>query len=480
MKFLCIILSILGLAHSFNEYEAVQMALEKSPNIRVSTINLTHDSLNQIITRSDAAVQAEVSGNNIIEAHPATRMSYGDNSTTSNSIESSAGGTISKYLPGGGQLSASVTGAVSKNLDSSGSSVTTTTGVTAIQPLLKDAWSNAPIDYEIEIGKKNLAKSFEKFKSDVLEILTEVRNSYLDWLGATRTVAIREMELNFTTEALEYEKARFSLGEKAEMDTLSGALELLRAKEKLLSAAYEERAAKRQLALELGISPEDLPPLTDSLIEVNTLPSENAILAQINKHDYELKLLDIGREILEMQQKKYGNALLPRLDVKAGVSNVQHGSMYFSGSDATASRPNVLDPWVGINFSYDIFSRKARYQKKQAVLSLKSNNIERTYALNQQKSEISDFLDAWKQDEARLSIRRSEIKIAERNYEYAVQRYELGEIDNLVKLKARNDLISARLNRLLAEMNLKKLEIAVDKVTANVLNRFGIRLENRQ
>jgi outer membrane protein TolC len=86
-------------------------------------------------------------------------------------------------------------------------------------------------------------------------------------------------------------------------------------------------------------------------------------------------------------------------------------------------------------------------------------------------------VDAWSRDSARLVIRTAEVRIAGKNHEYALERYKLGEIDNLARLKAQNDVISARLNRLIAEVNLKRLEIAVDKATANVLNRFGVKLK---
>lgn len=472
-----VLLCLFSTAKAFTEAEAIQIALENNPEIKISAIALSRDSLDLKKVQADAFLQAQISGDKIIEVHPATRNSYSGADTVIRTLETGFGGTVSHHIPGGGNVSTSVESWGTRDLDSSGANFTTYSGLTVTQPLLKDAWSNAPIDYQISIEKKNLNITFEKFKDDILDILSRVREAYLDWLSSVHAVEIRKAELEYTRNALDYEKARFQLGEKAEMDTLAATLELLRARENLMSAEYGEKTARKRFSLELGIDTGELPELSDSSIQISPIPSADAIMVKVKENNYQLKLIELTKELLELQHYKHKNSLLPRVDVSAGVQSTQRGSNFFSSNSATAANPNVIDPWIGITFTYDILARKERYSKKQAELSLQSNEIEKTYFINQQRVAVGEFVDAWAQDSAKLNIRSAEVIIAEKNHNYAVERYQLGEIDNLTKLKAQSDLINAKLNKLFAEVNLKRLEIAVDKATANVFNRFGVTLK---
>lgn len=478
IKFVFFVLfCLISTAKAFTEAEAVQIALKNNPEIQISTISLSRDSLDLKKVQADAFLQAQVSGDKIIEVHPATLNSYSGADTVIRTIETVFGGTVSHHIPGGGNVSTSIETRGIRDLDSPGSDFVTTSGLSVTQPLLKDAWSNAPIDYQINIEKKNLNISFEKFKDDILDILSRVREAYLDWLSSVHAVEIRKAELVYTQDALDYEKARFQLGEKAEMDTLTAALELLRARENLMSAEYGEKTARKRFSLELGIGTVELPELSDSSIQIGPIPSAGAIMAKVEENNYQLKLLKLTKELLELQSYKHKNDLLPRVDVSAGVQSTQKGSNFFSSNKATPTNPNVIDPWIGITFTYDILARKERYSRKQAELSLQSNEIEKEYFINQQRVAVGEFIDAWAQDSAKLNIRSAEVIIAEKNHNYAVERYQLGEIDNLTKLKAQSDLINTKLNKLFAEVNLKRLEIAVDKATANVFNRFGVTLK---
>ena len=72
-----------------------------------------------------------------------------------------------------------------------------------------------------------------------------------------------------------------------------------------------------------------------------------------------------------------------------------------------------------------------------------------------------------------MQIRNRESEIAKKNHEFAQVGYRLGTADYLTLLKAKNDLINSQLSKIQAEVNLKKIEIAVDEATGMVLGRFG-------
>lgn len=453
------------------------MALDNNHDIRTSRISLQKDSIALESVKSEASWQAVVTGNNAVELHPATVQHAPGSDETQTSVGTNLGAEVSRYIPGGGHISASVSGSGNRNLDSANTDFSTISEIKATQPLLKNAWSNAPMDFQINIERNSFNISQEQFKKELRNTLSTVRESYLDLVGAVQAVEIRKAELLYATNALDYERARLFVGEKAEMDTLTAALEYLRASENLMSAEYAVKTAKRNLALAVGLPISEVEVQSGTAIEISPLPTLEEIREQVKDNDDRLAILEITRRNLILQRNRYSNALLPQVDIEAALRNTEYGDNFFTSNNASATRPNTLDPWIGISLTFDLLSRKDRYARKSTDLSLKYNEIEREQLWKELSFSIDAFIDAWAQDSAKLAIRTAEIQIAEKNHNYAIQRYEIGEIDNLAKLKAQSDLINAQLNRLLAEVNLKKLEIAVDQATANVFNRFGVKVK---
>lgn len=451
------------------EADIVFRAIQKNPDIRMSRISLQKDSLALASVRAQAGLQAVITGDRIVELHPDIRESLNGKDTTERKIRTSLGGNLSRSIPGGGSMNLGVTTEGAGTPDSGSMDFSTTTSLNYTQPLLKNAWANGEMDYQVNIQKNSLRISEEQFKAGLLDALSKIREGYWDLFSAEKTVEILETQVAYAQGSMDYEKRRFQLGQNSEMDTLTAALELLRAKENLMNAGYDAGTARKDLALALDTSAEELKITPDTAIVLSPLPSVPQMLESIQRQDANLNILEITRNSLALQVRKNRNALLPRLDVIAQVDHIQEGNQPFSGKTAS-----TLDPWIGIRFTYDLLARSARVEEKSTAFSVESYRIEADRLIKSLALDVEKFVDAWAQDSARLSIRTAETAIAEKNYTAAVESYKLGAIDNLALLKAQNDLINARLNKLYSEINLKKLEIAVDKATANTLNRFGV------
>jgi outer membrane protein TolC len=358
-----------------------------------------------------------------------------------------------------------------------GTDYTTTASLDFTQPLLKNAWDNADIDYFIKLEQNNAGISKEQFKNDIREIISDIREKYWDWVLAAKTVSIRQTQLQYAENEMSYERTRFIIGEGTEMDTLSAALELLRARENLMTAEYEEKTSRKNLCLELDIPADSLAFSAEPVIALEPLPEPDIILQSAKENSKDLNVLELTRSSLILQEKKESNKLLPSVDLEAGIRNTRYGTQPFYDDNGTSAQPSQFDPYIGIRFTYDILARRERLSKKKTALNLVSSEIEKEQILREIRIDVENFIDAWHRDSARLAIRGKEITIAEKTYAQALEGYKIGTVDNLERLKAKNDLINSKLKLLNAEINLKKLEIAVDNATANTLKRFGVNLK---
>ena len=472
------ILAFCTMSFGITEHEAVLIAVDKNPSLKIEKISLQKDSLQFQSVKSDAGFQVLVAGTNLVELHPATQTSYtsaaGKVESTEKTLETAITGTISRQIPGGGSLSASLSGNSDKNFDSSDAAYTTTARVALSQPLLKNAWGNSNVDYAIKVGRITLSLSAEQFRQKVLDIVSNVRTAYWDWVLAAQTAAIRSTELAYAANQLDMQRNRFRVGEGTEMDTLSAALEHLRAQENLMNAEYEERSSRESLLLELNAGPLQLQTAEEPEIRLDPIPNTDSLFAIARENSSQLRVLDLTQNSLMLQYKKETNSLLPEVNIETGLNNTTYGTSFFKDDNATSARENIFDPYIGIRFSYDVLARKRRHARASASLSLASNDIDREQEIKQLQIDIRNFIDAWHQDSTKMIIRTAEVAIADKGYLQATEGFKLGTIDNLSLIKAKNDLITARLNLLTSRINLKKLEIAADKATGNTLRRFNI------
>ena len=91
---------------ALTEQEAVLLALTKNPDIRVKEISLAKDSIVFKTVKSDAGVQILLSGNRLVEFHPGTRETYNGTSSTGQELKGNMDVTVSRHIPGGGNITA--------------------------------------------------------------------------------------------------------------------------------------------------------------------------------------------------------------------------------------------------------------------------------------------------------------------------------------------------------------------------------------
>ncbi|MFH0921449.1 MAG: TolC family protein [Fibrobacterota bacterium] len=458
--------------HALSEKEAILLALSRHPDIRIQAYALTTDSLRLAAAKSAARPLITLSGENAAEYHPAIREDNGMAATTHQEFSGNLKASASTLLPGGGSVSLSASNGYNRNPDSSRTIHASRLSLLLKQPLLQNAWGLSDAEVGIRVERNNLALSRKQFDAAVEQVLSDVRGNYWDWVLAERQRIIRETDLSYASQELENARTRLKLGVGTEMDTLSSALERLRALDNMVTAQYAERLARLTLLQALGLPDNASEAPADTEVQLAPLPPADSLRARAQRENPKLRLLDATRANLELQLKQSRNRLLPAMDVVAGVNRDADGTRPFTSNRASAFSPAVTDPYAGILFTYDLLSRNARISGRQVNASLQSNAAEREKASNTLALDVENLLAAWQEDSLRLTIRETEVRIAEKNFHQTEESFKLGSVDNLAMTKAKNDLINAYLNRLNAIVGLKKVEISVDRATGTGLRRF--------
>lgn len=453
---------------AFTEKEALVIALKNNTTIQISFIKSQIDSLSleqlksQCVPSIDLASTASYS--------PMNSSIISDSSNPALSTQSSI--NVSQSLPYGAIFNAGIAGATNKNLktDSVNSSTQYSVGIT--QPLLKNAWKNAPLNFSIEIQKLDHAQFSLEQKKELLSTLSDIRLLFWSWYEKSALVRISENNVDLTTQQLTYDRKRFVLGDASEIDTLNATLEFLKAQHNLLSARTAFTLAKKDLANALQINPDSLSLPTDTAVSLGEIPSSHELFHKVREYDPQVKIFQLLRKKIELQIANDRNQLLPQLDLNANYQYIQNGDNLFSQKDFF-SKNAVLS----LIFKYSIPDVKSRITIKQSNLSQKQTIIEEGQYFKTLEKQIDELVFSWEQERLNLGITQTSKIIALKNLSATQKAYEVGSVDHITIMKAYNDYFSSSVSYIQELISLKKLEITFDEISGNVEKKLGVILK---
>jgi len=262
---------------------------------------------------------------------------------------------------------------------------------------------------------------------------------------------------------------RFSIGQVAEIDTLSAALEELRLRNSLISANYATIESKEKLATSIQ-KPVDSVNIPDSLnIEITDLPETDELIKLARSYDPEIQLLAILREKLTTQLAQTRNNLLPSLAVNASYTINRNGDGFFSSNQL--KHDNLV---LSMIFTYQLPYRSNAIEVCKAKLQIDNNEIKAQQKEMNLYNSLELFQKNWKREMAKIDLAHSAVIVSKKQLVAAQQGYELGSVDRLELLKAQNDVSKTQTEYVQGLIEMKLLEISIEEMTGIVLDRFGV------
>ena len=192
------------------------------------------------------------------------------------------------------------------------------------QPLMRNREIDEP-RRQIEIAKKNLSLTDAQFRTNVIEIITHVRNSYWDLVYALRNLQIQQDALRAAEEQLLHTRRLVGRGYVAPIDVTQVEAQVSNFREGLYTAL--QGVAKSDIALKNLIVADIKDPLWNVLIipsdpvdvkapVINAEQALNDALAQRP----ELQQSDVAQAINELNQRFYSDQKRPKVDLVGSYS----------------------------------------------------------------------------------------------------------------------------------------------------------------
>jgi outer membrane protein TolC len=369
------------------------------------------------------------------------------------------------------------------------------------QPLLK----NFGIDLNkrnIHIAKNEVDISDHEFKTKVIETVSEVENTYWDFVFTLGDLEVKQKSLERAKDFQRRVKAQVLVGTMAPIETLQAESEVASREEFLLTAqdAIDDNQDKLKNILNIDFSsPQGISPIYPST-QANVLIEDfdfNEIMkmALSNRPDYLAKKKDLeNKDILVKYQE---NQIYPSVDLvgSLGINGLsgeaititsgtfQGTSAYGGGygnSLTDALSTNYYDWEFGVKFSYPLGNRSAksklsasRLEKAQLILGIK--DLEKKIIL-----EVRESARQLTTDSKRIKAATIAKKLAEEKLKAEEKKFEVGLSTSFNVLKFQEDLAEAQSNEIKTIIDYKQSRIRFRKSIASTLKHHDVTLTTKE
>jgi outer membrane protein len=337
---------------------------------------------------------------------------------------------------------------------------------------------------QILIAKNNIKVTDASFRAQVIATVAQIQNIYWDLVNAYENVKVQETALDFARRTLQDNRKQVEIGTMAPIEVVQAQSQVAAATQNLITAqtglAYQQLLMKNAIARNFND-----PELTAAkVIPVDTMSLDNEPVAPAQDlvnyalaNRPELIQSELNLRNGEINNAAAKNALLPTLDVvgfygAAGLNN-NYGDVF--GNLANRDFP---DKGAYLSLSIPILNRAAQANQVRSELEYRQNQLNYQQQRNQVTLQVRNAAFALQQARAGVEAARAAHDYAQQSLEAEQKKYELGASTSFLVMQEKNLETQAASNYVAALSTYQKARVALDQVTASILERNGIYMED--
>ncbi len=389
-------------------------------------------------------------------------------------------------------------------------------GVTVTQPLLRGRGFDQPRRV-IEIAKRNLSLTDTQFRQRSIEIIAGVQRAYWDLAFALRNLQVQRDGVRDAKTQLEHNRRLVEEGQLAPIDIVAAETQVALFEQSVYEAL--DVVTQTENALKNLILPnrhdrmwgESLTPV-DSVDLRAPATTLTVALASAMENRPELELINVQRDINEVDRRFYRDQTRPQVDLIAGYTSAGVGGSQNPDFSAPFPLPCQTDPnspacqqqqtnldaltgnpyggvfsnryptfRVGVQINLPLFGDKtARAQLGRTLVEGERIETQREQIEQNIQVEVRNALQAVRTAEARLRSAAIARENSFRQYESEQRKLDSGQSDIYAVLERQTALTTARSTELRAQTELNKAIADLQRATGNSLkdNDVETRLRN--
>jgi len=333
-------------------------------------------------------------------------------------------------------------------------------GVTGSMPIV-----NSQLWESLKVSVADVMLAIEKARSSQIDMIEQVSQAYFSVLLAKESLEVYQRVYDNAVENNKNIKKRYDVGSVSEFDYISSNVSVQNAIPNVIEAQNSVVLALWQLKALLGIDLNKNIDVAGSLTDYEAQMNYAHTIDQLDlSNNSTLKQLDIQEGMLESALKITKLANVPTLSINAAY-------LYTAlGNDGKFFQAKAWNPYsyAGVQLNIPIFAgNQRRAATRQARLNLSNLQLQRENAERQLRVAVVNSLNNMQTNVKKFSAAAATVGQAQRGYDIAVKRYEVGrgtlvDVDN-----SQLQLTQAELGRNSAIYNFLIAKISLDKILGN-------------
>ena len=333
-------------------------------------------------------------------------------------------------------------------------------GVTGSMPVV-----NAQLWESLKVSVADVMLAIEKARSSQIDMIEQVSQAYFSVLLAKESLVVYQRVYDNAVENNKNIKKRYDVGSVSEFDYISSNVSVQNAIPNVIEAQNSVVLTLWQLKALLGIDLKKNIDVVGSLADYEAQMNYAKTISELDlSNNTTLKQLNIQEGMLESALKISKMANVPTLSINAAY-------LYTAlGNDGKFFQAKAWNPYsyAGVQLNIPIFAGgQRRAAIKQANLNLSNLKLQRENIERQLQVAIVQSLNNMQTNVKKFSSAAATVGQAQRGYEIAVKRYEVGrgtlvDVDN-----SQLALTQAELGRNSAIYNFLMAKISLDKILGN-------------
>ena len=306
----------------------------------------------------------------------------------------------------------------------------------------------------------------EKSRASKIEMTKQVKDAYYGVLLSKSSLKVLEKSHKNALETLKNIENSYKQGVVSEYDFIRAQVNVNNLNPILINAKNGVELAIMQLRMILSL------PAEQNIETQETLESFNkniSLFSQIDKEtaltqNSDLKVLDYNITGLENQLKLINTQHLPMLSASGNyIYQTQSEDFNFKEYNWVSSAS------IGLQLTVPLFSGMQKVnQAKQVKMAIKGLQLQREYAKDGINLQIQAAINQMKAAKEQLNVNKDAIKQAERGYEIAKVRYQVGSGTILELNDSELSLTQSSLNYQQSLYNFLSAQANVEKIMGNI------------
>ena len=347
--------------------------------------------------------------------------------------------------------------------------------LSVVQPLLRGA-GTAVNRAAIERSKLGLNIANLSYKGSVLQVVRDTEAAYYNLVFARGQRDVKQHSLELAQKLYDENKARRVTGVATDLDVLTAEVGMATARNGVVTADQLVHNSEDNLLALIGNTQFNLTIGAVNLPDtIEAAPSFDASykLARDNQPDLASSQNTIKQYEIDANSAK--NGALPTLNLGGAVGYGGTDRSYTSAINRTSdgdARNWQLD--LSLSVPWGLHADRARYRTAIAGLRQQQTRLEQ---IDQNLIvQVRSAVRAVETNQQSVEIFGKSTELAVRQYELQLARFKAGLSTSRQVLETQDDLESARVNELLAKVNLRIAYANLHQLESSSLDRFHIAL----